>query len=800
MKRNLKLEVKGMQIKTILIVAMLCLAMAGIAVAPGTPVPEPEECCWAEPCGTLVEECDQETTFVLNHPDCDDVKIIVNGGQWFYVDMNCDGIVSYGDVRLTGYHDEYGPNTKVLSGDDDNFQGATVLTYQHIITYWDINDNEMYDLYDPVYVDVDDDGAVSVGDIRITDVPPVDVYSLENADLGELVMEAGDVNDADNQRWSVVTSANDVGQQDKGMDLEHIGNGYIKDLIGYVDVDASGDWTCPDKLYINQPAPECAEWFDATVTIGDVRLYIPAYDEHSPNYDLEECVPECGTKVTQGDADTTYALIITDINGFNADLAYDADYPDMNQIYVDMDHDGIVSFGDIRISEISTTYPPNTKVGPSNMGDLNNELIDLPSQNVSFSDIDGLPGYSIGDPLYLDITEPFGEVSAGDLRLNDVPVFAQDGFMPGDIGMAYTFVEAGQFSEDLDVGNTLEFAGTFDDLVGFIDSDCTGDWTCPDKLYLQQLFEERENGLDNVDVCYSPDHYDWFVTVGDDRLYVPVNDPYSPFFEMEDWPDCATKVRFCDIDAGFALKNIYVDVGFIDRNKDGLFDQNDAEPGMADAAYLDMDRNMYVSIGDIRLNDFTISGVLYEANTKVAEHDEDLRFQKPLKPQGNAELNDITDPDYTEDTLLVDYQGTYIVFNTTDQVVGWFDADCSGSWTCVDALFLQDLVEASPDDVEEYLLPVGTLVYDVTAGIDGDFEDLAVTHMDFRLFIEPSMICDGEVPDNGCDYNEFDANQNYIIEFSEVSAAIDDFIAGDIDFSVVSGLIDLFKLDGPYCE
>ncbi|APH39091.1 hypothetical protein [Methanohalophilus halophilus] len=760
------------KISVFLLVAMLCLAFTGAAAAEDN-----VKCCWEKPCGTEVEQCDQETTFVLNEPDTENVNIIVNGGQWYYVDMNDDGLVSSGDVRLTGWHDEYGPNTKVLPGDDDNLLGADELDEQDIITYWDINDNGMYDLYDPAYVDVDNDGLVSVGDIRLTDVPPVDVYSLENADLGELVMEAGSVNDANNQRWSVVTSANDAGQQDKGMTLAHIGSGYLEDLVGYVDVDASGDWTCPDKLYINQPG-DC--WFDETVTIGDIRLYIPAYDEHSPSYNPDECIPECGTKVVQGEHDTTYALKVN----IGADLAADPDYA-MNQIYVDMDDNGKVSFGDIRLSNISTTYPPNTKVGPSNQADLDNGLEDLSSQDISYTDIDGLPGYSLGDPLYLDL-DGSNDVTAGDLRLSDVPVFEQDGYMPGEIGEAYTLVEAGALSGDEDVGTALAVAGSFDDMAGYVDSDCTGTWTCPDKLYLQQLFDERGDLCNVEDVDYSPEeYYDWFVTAGDDRLYVPVNDPLSPFNGTEEWPECGTKVTLCNVDIEYALKNIMIDVGFIDRDKDGEFDQT--TPEMSDAAYLDMDRNGHVSVGDIRLNNFTISGELFEANTKVAEHDEDLRFEKPLKPQGNDQLDDQNDPNYVGDTLTVDYMGTTLVFNTTDQHVGWFDTDCSGSWTCVDALYLQDLVE----------IPGG---YDVSAGIDGDSEDLAVTHMDFRLYIPPDMICEEDNGDTGNgdtpQYNQFDANEDGVISGTELSNAIDAYYDGAINGSELSEIIDYYYLGG----
>jgi coenzyme F420-reducing hydrogenase delta subunit len=46
----------------------------------------------------------------------------------------------------------------------------------------------------------------------------------------------------------------------------------IWELLGYIDSDCSGDWTCPDKLYLQQITGTIA---DDVVTIGDLRLYIP---------------------------------------------------------------------------------------------------------------------------------------------------------------------------------------------------------------------------------------------------------------------------------------------------------------------------------------------------------------------------------------------------------------------------------------------------------------------------------------------------------------------------------------------
>jgi hypothetical protein len=66
--------------------------------------------------------------------------------------------------------------------------------------------------------------------------------------------------------------------------------------------------------------------------------------------------------------------------------------------------------------------------------------------------------------------------------------------------------------------------------VGYIDSDCSGDWTFVDKLYLQQLWVD-----DNEHVFSSPSNH--VVTIGDLRLYIPpveMSDEPEPEFNPYD--------------------------------------------------------------------------------------------------------------------------------------------------------------------------------------------------------------------------------------------------------------------------
>jgi hypothetical protein len=755
MKRNLKLEVKGMQIKTILIVAMLCLAMAGIAVAPGDGYEEPaeEECCWAEPCGTPVEQCDKETTFVLYESEARIVKTLHG---YVYVDMKLDTngqgqeIITAGDIRLSNWHTNYDPNTKVMPEDMDNLDVIETV-YDAPISYVDVNDNQMYDLYDGVVYDLDDDGFVSVGDILQTDIPAVDVYSLEEFDAGEFVQAQGE----DGQAWDRVNAAHPA----KGMELFAIGNGVASELIKWVDADDSNDWSCEDKLYLIQPHWEeepgiplpGAEGFDQCVTIGDTRVYIPEGDE---------CIPECGTKVVQGDHDATYMLM----QNLDAKLAFYT-FGGETEWYVDMDNDKFVSFGDIRLTEVSEHYGPNTKVKLCDEFDLGHDLTEADQYLVRYVETDGLLGYTLGDAVYIDVADN-DVVDAGDIRLVEREAYLP-GFVNPFVYPAWSVVE----SNDADVGdamlglldtNGIEEGGDYaplNEFLGYIDSDCTLTWTCPDKLYIQQI---TDNCIANLGV-----------TVGDLRLYVPVNDPNSPFFGMEDWPECGTKVTCADIDVEYAVTYVFSNydlIMFVDRNNDGEFTEG------VDHVYIDMDESNDVTLYDVRLTDVSIKEAFYPNNTKVmTQHDLDLG--DTLMPSDLYVT--VSDLDLLAVVPYVDIDGNDpcvdLPCESTPFTVSMFDNDCSGDWTCVDALYLS---------------------------IDDEFceDDFAVTHQDIRLFIPPELICEnGEEPNDECDYHEYDANQDGIISFGEVNTTIDAYRTGQTDLETVNDIIDLYRMGGSYC-
>jgi len=825
------------KMSVLMIAAMLCLALTGVAAAA-----EDIKLCWEKPCGTKVIQCDKETTFTL--VKAYDSQIVKSVGGYVYVDMDRDDgdMIRAGDIRLTAWHTNYEPNTKVAAGDLDNTNPFADGQAQDILTYMDINDNGKFDLYDPVYVDLDNNSCVSDGDIRLTDVPPVDVYYIDGPHAGELLYEAGSW---DEYKWTIVTG--DSNQRDFKCDLCEIGSGMAGDLLAYMDADCSMDWSCADKLYLNQPHKDMCDdgccdcdccdnawWFDKTVTPGDVRIYIP------PN---DPCVPECGTKVVQGDNDAVYALMK---NLDDAELAYYEGGPD--EVYIDMDGNKMVSFGDVRLTWVSTVYPPNTKVKVCDEDDLGHVLIHFEDQTlVRYADKDGHDDYSLGDPLYVDLDNN-SCVSDGDIRLTAVPVFDMS-IAAGSIGAAWSVVEDVGYTNDDDVGTDLMNIGpndeTLSEVLGYIDTDCTLDWTCPDKLYIQQL----------VDRCC--EMHDKFVSIGDFRVYVP-----QKAIDEEGWPECGTKVVQCNVDLVYTLMipDPYIRAGFVNRDNINGF-------GALDNAYLDMDCDGYVSDQDVRLTMVEIKDEIYYPNTKVKEpHDKDLGDGKVELEFDNGhgmpfgilifvDLNengvfDVEDPLYLDTNWLGPGYGIGPTANDirltnvpvvdcpygdageigapwskvkiNDPDTSWqffratidhfwqtalvgnhlkiFDADCSGDWTCVDKLYLQQeyfcICELCCYDMDEYPSydeGLGEVVLVDTSGevnsmpCCGPFSSKFVTAGDFRMYMPPCEI------EPGSDYNPYDVDENGCIEMGEMMNAIGDWKSGSLPMGDMMEIIGYWK-------
>jgi hypothetical protein len=531
--------------------------------------PEMGECM--PDCGTKVEQCSKDAVYAL--------RIVVNEtptvgwgyveettdgifkpgahGEAAYIDMDGDGNVTIGDVRLTyAASMTYPPNSKVAECDID-LDGLTLLrtpglpgpivfnpgTEQMVFKYIDVDGIGGYSLADPVYMDTDNSSDASRYDVRITQSPICNISD----DFGNVIVTAG----AWGAKWSIVAETDYDAIHDKPLIIlpNRAGNpANVSDLLGYIDSDCSLDWTCVDKLYLQQLVGP--DNYDLFVTIGDVRLYIPP--DAVGTGDVHPCWEPCGTKVWQCDVDLVYAVENVTTYAPNAEVRYVdtftgggfsfVDAIEGDGLYFDMDASATVTEGDIRLSDICTTYDPNTKVGgdKANNSDLGDFFAGSTNDMVLYADIDSIPGFSLGDPLYLnvDIVQFFlTGIEPGMIRLTQCPVYDSTYYGDaGSVGGAWTRV----LPNDDDDGwgfpgsgvNTVvavpgQVAGP-EDITRIFDSDCSQTWTCPDKLYLQQL----NNGLGNNSADFVGD----FVTIGDERLYIPAGgeEPAEPA-EPADW-------------------------------------------------------------------------------------------------------------------------------------------------------------------------------------------------------------------------------------------------------------------------
>ncbi|NOR49206.1 MAG: hypothetical protein GQ533_14390 [Methanosarcinaceae archaeon] len=637
---------------------MLCVTLTGVAAA------QEIKCAW-DPCGEKVVQNDTDAVYALSK----DLMLIgyydENSNNRFDEKdgLYIDGLVDWrssrwetesGDVRLTDFCDEYQPNTKIVHGDSDAGKQLKPLPGrfwgQAVVGFIDVNNDFVYDLADPLYVDTDGSSSVTVNDVRLTEDDAGEAYTRVTRDdsyLGE------DLLDPVTYRTTLVTP--------------------IFAMLGYIDSDCSTTWTCVDKLYLQQLTSHyCwrdndaeldvfeADSFedlgavvesnrymffdpnsfvaDCVVTIGDFRIYIPQTAIDEENW------PECGTKVKQTDVDAVYALsqdfMLIGYYDENSNNRFD----EKDGLYIDGLLDCWVSrweteSGDVRLTDFCDEYDPNTKIvhGDSDAG---KQLKQLPGRFfgqavVGFIDVNNDFVYDLGDPLYVD-TDNSSSVTVNDVRLTE-----------NETGEAYTRVtrDDSYLGEDLldPVTYRTTLVTPIFAMLGYIDSDCSTTWTCVDKLYLQQMtsmcmiWKDSDAALDVFEVTTLADlgvlaenNRDMFfnrcgfvadsvVTIGDFRIYIP------PEAINEGWPKCGTKVELCDIDAVYALIRDFMLIGYYDENSNNRFDEKDG-------LYIDGLVDWWASrweteSGDVRFTDFCGE---YEPNTKIVHGDNDAG--KQLKP------------------------------------------------------------------------------------------------------------------------------------------------------------------------
>ena len=766
-----------LKISVLLIAAMLCVALTGMASAADV------KCAW-EPCGEKVEQAEIDAVYALTPANMQIMYTDVNSNNRFDQDdvLFIDGIidnlgsrfeVEVGDVRLTDSCGTYDPNTKVVHGDKEVGQtlkqlpaGVAGSGGQYVVGFVDVNNDFVYDISDPLYVDTDSSGTVTVNDVRLTARDQYPAYSrvaIGDSDIGDALL------DTVTHTAPIVTP--------------------INDMLGYIDSDCSTTWTCVDKLYLQQLRKVDStdgSTADKFVTIGDFRLYIPqdAIDN--------EGWPSCGTKVKQADIDAVYVLskspmriMYTDVNSNNRfdqdDVLFIDGIIDLNEVEV----------GDVRLTDSCGTYDPNTKVvhGDKEVGQTLKQLPvetgGLGQNVVGFVDVNNDGVYDLSDPLYVD-TDASSTVTVNDVRLTTRDQYP-----------AYSRVAIG----DSDIGDDLRDPtapyGTvlitpINDMLGYIDSDCSTTWTCVDKLYLQQINRNMN---------------DQFVTIGDFRLYIP-----QDAIDNEDWPSCGTKVEQCDIDAVYVLTPAAtMQIMYTDVNSNNRFDQDDVL--FIDGLMDPLAQGYEVEVGDVRLTD---SCGTYDPNTKVIHGDKEIgQTLKQLPVPGGLGQNvvgfvdvnndgvyDLSDPLYvdtdasssvTVNDVRLTAKDAYPAYSRVaigDSDIGddlrdpvapygtvlttpiknllrYIDVDCSTTWTCVDKLYLQQIVGGT------------------------GFNDMVVTIGDLRLYVQPWEI-NGEPIDDPV-YNPYDSNTNNEIEIGEMMAAIADWKAGNLSIGDMMEIIGFWK-------
>ena len=731
-------------------------------------------------------------------------------GECGYIDTNGGPAnvnpawVEAGDVRLVG-HCGQDPNNPVLVCDPNEMNNLLTYPDQRIVGYVDSQPNGYYDFDDPLYLDVgnsNNDGIVSRGDIRLTGYMSFAPYSYVNSSDSDALFMFPLLDPATNVQLVVG------------------GGNVFNDYLGFVDTDCDNVWDDEgaDKLYLQQivigtgvgtnlPLIQNTLYpFDGFVTIGDFRIYMP------PN---EDCWPICGTKVKQCDTDAEYPILITGVDvpltgAQNPNMALrwvdatagDAFNPAVDDVYIDVNAGRIpapsnqVENGDVRLTEVCGC-PANTLAGQCSPCDVNAAFAAIVAgdQNIlGFVDVNGNGRYDLNDSLYLDTSRlgvggtGVSVVSINDIRLTPrvtlqgsyaayTPVKAGHGDLFGD-----TMLRDVAAIGHLQIGGIgVGSANPINSYLGFVDSNCDGEWDTngKDKLYLQQIvYVLADLDLDgNADEA-AINQLDRFASIGDFRLFMPIDE--------DCWPDCGTKVVECDVDAVYGLMpgtgagagvlvngvlpvmNIvttsrdcyYVNVyghaagapvgpgavrlcdccdnksntvvkdcdddandpiiaiapqrllGYVDINSNQVYDLGD--PLYLDTGRTGMGSTNTVSNGDVRLTPRECQGQHYGKYTIVDAADWDAGHGSAVgdaldSPKTNRNTNFATNP-------------------TVNWYLGFIDSNCDGMWDVdgEDELYLQQMVPA----------PVWNTANAVTTN-DPQF-NLFSTIGDFRLYMPPT--------------------------------------------------------------
>ncbi|MDI6860537.1 MAG: stalk domain-containing protein [Caldisericia bacterium] len=424
---------------------------------------------------------------IERHTENVSINGLYDAGEWIYKDMDSNGAVSYGDVRLTLV------KIGTITYPAGSIVGTLCPTCEADMgrTLIDFKPNEkhteevssipiVYHIGENIYRDVDSDGKVSEGDIRLTDVKDgkgnifpansivgdkdsgkslisltnvkfVDLNGNGTYDLGEYLyididvdnkvskndkrlvscacgLAPGDVSNGDGDIGTPLVSFEPLHAENLSSDGKYTPTGVD---IEWTDVNGNGLFdpgTDIAPLAGDNNLIELYEYIykdmdsSGTISIGDIRVSEVKIFDTSIN---DWIIYPSGSKVQFGDKDLslagdTPADSINLISFTSSEKFVDTNgnglYDWGEPIYIDVDNSGTVSSGDIRLAWVSN-YKPNSIVGPTDT-DITHSLNSFQSSPIKFVDNNGDVAWNPGEPLYID-TNGNGIVEIGDIRLND---------------------------------------------------------------------------------------------------------------------------------------------------------------------------------------------------------------------------------------------------------------------------------------------------------------------------------------------------------------------------------------------
>jgi len=383
----------------------------------------------------------------IKHAENVAVDSLYNPGEYIYQDNDANNSVSIGDLRLTNVG-VYSAGTTVALGDTDI--GTPLILFNFATPtpekFVDLNSNNLYNIGEWIYRDIDNNKNVSPGDVRLTNVTigattyvAGTTVAIGDLDLGRALIPFGDldlgeplINFVANEKhaenlladsqynpgeWIYWSTNSTVDTSDIRLTAVTIGvttysagsivtSGYALSDFSltekYYDYDFTATFTTEDWIYFDHPEPLFPNG-NGTVNAGDIRL---------SNVTIGNKSYPAGSTVLATDTDV--GLILNNI---------DSSAPAPIFRYVDSDNSGTYS-------PFERIYYDNNNSGTIDTGDIR---IRTPSLRFYNTDTSKEPGLDSCDFVYLDLDNSMTP-SECDVRLTPVNIWTTNSFAHYEAG------------------------------------------------------------------------------------------------------------------------------------------------------------------------------------------------------------------------------------------------------------------------------------------------------------------------------------------------------------------------------